>query len=515
MFIQEYANHAINFIEHLTFSTGKWMGKPFVLQPWQKDFISKLFGTINDDGTRQYRQAIVFIPRKNGKTELGAAIALYMLCADGEKGAQVYSVASTRDQASNVFKAASIMVKNNRALSRLIKVNRSSKQMLYSPLECVYKVLSSDAGAQHGLNSSCCIFDETHEQKSRELWDVMTTSMGAREQPLMISISTVGSDTSSFAYELYDYAKKIKDGIIQDDTVLPLIYGIDESDDWTDPKIWAKANPNYNVTITEKFFNAECKQAIDVVSKQNAFRQLYLNQWVNQSKRWINLIDYEQCENNKVPLEEQLRTSDLFIGGDLSKKIDLTSISCYWPEYHYLRNISFIPADNVREKEKLDKANYSSWIQQGYVIPTTGNVVDYEYIRKIINDYAKNYKLQMIGFDPWNALDVMIKLEQEDGLPVIEIRQGYRTLSPACKELEALIVSHQLIVDKNPCLKWSINNVAIESDANDNIKPVKGNGQSRRIDPIMSGIIAIAAQQQSGYTTPKISKYETEGLFFI
>lgn len=515
MFDEVRAQHAIDFIQHLTFSAGRWMGKPFILQDWQKNFISKLFGTVNEEGLRQYRQAIVFVPRKNGKTELGAAIALYMLCADGEKGAQVYSVASTRDQASNVFKAASVMVRNNTALSKLIKVNRSSKQMLYSPLECVYKVLSSDAGAQHGLNSSCCIFDETHEQKNRELWDVMATSMGAREQPLLISISTVGSDTSSFAYELYDYAKKVQDGIVEDETVLPLIYGIEEADDWTSLEAWKKANPSFGVTLTESFFRSECKRAMEVVSKQNSFRQLYLNQWQNQSQRWLNLLDYEQCEKNKVPAEEDLKKSSLYIGGDLSKKIDLTSISFYWPQYQYIRNVSFIPADNIKEKEKQDKANYTSWIQQNHVIATTGNVVDYSYIRKIINEYARDYNLKMIGFDPWNALDLMIKLEQEDGLPVIEIRQGYRTLSPACKELEALLVSHELTVDKNPCLKWSVNNIAIECDANENIRPTKGKGQFRRIDPIMSAIIAIAIMQQSGYTEEKVSKYETHPITFF
>ena len=515
MFDQSKADRAIAFIEHLKFSKGKWSGKYFKLQQWQKDYISKLFGTVKDDGTRQYRQSIVFIPRKCGKTELGAAIALYMLLADGEKGAEVYSVAGDFQQASLVFNAAAQMVRTNVALTKLIRLNASTKNMTVKNTNSIYKVLSSEAGTKHGLSCSCCIFDEIHVQKDRELFDTMATSMGAREQPLMLIISTVGNDTSSFAYEMYEYAKAIKDGVVVDDSVLPLIYEADPEDDWTAETTWEKAIPNLDISVSRDFLRSECKKAKEIVTYQNSFRQLYLNQWQNQSQRWINLLDLEECVKNELPTEEDLKSNNCYIGLDLSNTTDLTSLSMYWPKLKYVKTVSFIPKDRIKVKEKEDKANYSTWIREGYIIATEGNVVDYDYIRTYINEQSQSYNIRLISFDPWNSTKIMSDLESVDGFDTMAVRQGFYSLSPASKELERLIVSHTLKCGENPVLKWAFNNVSVMRDTNQNIRPIKDK-PNKRIDPVVATVIAMAGYQLSGYneeTTESI--YEDDGIFML
>lgn len=514
MFDEKKANRAIQFIEHLKFSKGKWSGKHFKLQPWQKDYIAKLFGTVDENGLRQYRQSIVFIPRKCGKTELGAAIALYMLLADGEKGAEVYSVAGDFQQASLVFNAAAQMVRTNPALTKLIRLNASTKNMTVKNTNSIYKVLSSEAGTKHGLSCSCCIFDEIHVQKDRELFDTMATSMGAREQPLMLIISTVGNDTSSFAYEMYEYAKNIKEGIIKDDSVLPLIYEADPEDDWTAESTWEKAIPNLDVSVSRKFLQDECKKAKEIVTYQNSFRQLYLNQWQNQSQRWINLIDLEECIKNPVD-EDALLENNCYIGLDLSNTTDLTSLAIYWPKLNTVKTVSFIPEDRIKTKEKEDKANYSTWVKQGYIIATSGNVVDYDYIRTYINELSQKYSIRLISFDPWNSTKIMSDLESVDGFDTMAVRQGFYSLSPASKELERQIVAHTLVCGENPVLKWAFNNVSILRDNNQNIRPIKDK-PNKRIDPVVATVIAIAGYQLSGYnegTTESI--YESDGIFTL
>lgn len=515
MFDPAKANRAIQFIEHLKFSKGKWSGKYFKLQPWQKEYVAKLFGTVDEDGLRQYRQSIVFIPRKCGKTELGAAIALYMLVADGEKGAEVYSVAGDFQQASLVFNAAAQMVRTQPALSKLIRLNASTKNMSVKNTNSIYKVLSSEAGTKHGLSCSCCIFDEIHVQKDRELYDTMATSMGAREQPLMLIISTVGNDTSSFAYEIYEYAKAIKDGVVKDDTVLPLIYEADADDDWTKEETWQKAIPNLDVSVSREFLRSECKKAQEIVSYQNSFRQLYLNMWQNQSQRWINLLDLEECIKNDLPSEEDLKSNNCYIGLDLSNTTDLTSLSIYWPKLQTVKTISFIPEDRIKTKEKEDKANYSTWVREKYIIATSGNVVDYDYIRDYINELSKTYSIRLISFDPWNSTKIMSDLESVDGFDTMAVRQGFYSLSPASKELERLIVSHQLKCGENPVLKWAFNNVSILRDNNQNIRPIKDK-PTKRIDPVVATVIAIAGYQLSGYNEDSSeSIYESDEIFML
>lgn len=515
MFDPEKANRAIKFIEHLKFSKGKWSGKYFKLEPWQKEYVAKLFGTVDEDGLRQYRQSIVFIPRKCGKTELGAAIALYMLVADGEKGAEVYSVAGDFQQASLVFNAAAQMVRTQPALSKMIRLNASTKNMSVKNTNSIYKVLSSEAGTKHGLSCSCCIFDEIHVQKDRELYDTMATSMGAREQPLMLIISTVGNDTSSFAYEMYEYAKAIKDGVVKDDTVLPLIYEADADDDWTSEDTWKKAIPNLDISVSREFLRSECKKAQEIVSYQNSFRQLYLNLWQNQSQRWINLLDLEECIKNDLPSEEDLKSNNCYIGLDLSNTTDLTSLSIFWPKLQTVKTISFIPEDRIKTKEKEDKANYSTWVREKYIIATSGNVVDYDYIRDYINELSKTYSIRLISFDPWNSTKIMSDLESVDGFDTMAVRQGFYSLSPASKELERLIVSHQLKCGENPVLKWAFNNVSILRDNNQNIRPIKDK-PTKRIDPVVATVIAIAGYQLSGYNEETSeSIYEDEGIFML
>jgi len=510
VFSRKKADWAVEFISRLRFTKGEWAGYPFQLQKWQKKFIRELFGRVRPkDGLRQYRTAYLEVPRKNGKTELAAALALFLLVADEEPGAEIYSAAADRDQASLVFNAAATMVRSDPVLRQHLRILDSTKRIVCYNTNSFYHAISAEAYSKHGFNAHAVIYDELHVARNRELWDVLQTSMGARRQPLMLAITTAGYDRNSICWEQHEYAEKIIAGMVEDETFLPVIYSADPEEDWTSEKTWKKANPNLGVSVKLEFLRQECKKALEIPAYQNTFRRLYLNQWTTQETRWLDMKKWDACGSEPVIPEG----APCYLGLDLSSTVDITSASLFCPETGAILNWSWIPKENMLARERRDRVPFSQWEREGWITATPGNAIDYGFIRRKINDIKAEYPgLQVIGYDPWNATQLAIQLEQEDGMAVIPIRQGYQTLSPACKELERRVLEGSLCHGGNPVLRWATDNVVIAPDANDNIRPVK-NKATERIDPTVSLIIAIAAWQQT--EDPQESVYETRGVIAL
>lgn len=522
-FDQELADRAIRFVKALKHTKGRWKGVPFTLLPWQEMALSDIFGTVREDGYRQYTMAYLEVPKKNGKSELAAAVALQGLCADDEWAAEVYGCAADRAQAGLVFDVAVGMVEQNSTLRKKIKIIPSQKRMVYYPTGSFYQVLSSETITKHGLNPSRVIFDELHAQPNRELWDVMTEASGdARTQPLFFVITTAGDDPdrTSIGWEVHQMAVDILTGMRYDPTFYAIIYGLDrenrriwtgrtyetiepeiEIEDeevwrriWTDEKIWAKVNPSLGHTVPIDRVKAQLIRADGNVAREKNFRWLRLNSWEKlKTSRWIPLELWDRCKG-KVDIK-RLAGRPCYGGLDLSSKIDMTSFVLLFPPDDINRKWIvlawfWIPEERIKERVLNDRVPYDIWVKQDYLKTTPGNVIDYAFIEKKILELANMFDIQEIGFDPWNAMQTAIRLGDE-GLTMVEIRQGFRSMSPPMKEIEQLVRGKKILHNGHPVLRWNFGNVETKTDENDNIRPVKSKS-TERIDGVVAMINAMA-----------------------
>ena len=371
MYDQTKADHAVNFINCLKHTKGQWRGVPFELLPWQDKIIRDIFGTVKENGYRQYNTAYVEIPKKNGKSELAAAVALLMTCGDGEWGAEVYGCASDRQQASIVFDVAVDMVDQCPALKKRIKPIMSVKRLVYQPTNSFYQVLSAEAYTKHGLNVHAVIFDELHAQPNRELFDVMTKGSGdARTQPLYFLITTAGTDRNSICFEQHQKAEDILMGRKIDPTFYPVIYGIADDDDWGSEESWYKANPSLGHTIAlEKVQNAY-QSAKENPAEENIFRQLRLNQWVKQSTRWMPMDRWDECDFEVD--QDSLLGRECYAGLDLSSTSDITAFVLVFPprteeEKYSILPFFWIPEENLQLRVRRDHVPYDVWEKQGHL----------------------------------------------------------------------------------------------------------------------------------------------------
>lgn len=489
-FDERAATIAERFFERmLVHIEGPLAGQPFVLEPWQRAIVRDLFGRKRAGGLRRYRKLYLEVPRGNGKSTFAAGLALYLLAVDGERSAKVYSAAADRSQAAIVFETAEKMVQASPLLAESIKSYRN-KTMEYRDTGSKYIVLSSDAYTKHGLNPSGIVFDELHAQPNRDLYDVLNTAMGKRAQPLMIMITTAGYDRNSICWEQHEYALRVRNGLIDDPTYYAAIYAADEADDWTAPSTWAKANPNIGVSVREEFLAQECRAALESPAYQNTFRRLYLNQWTQQATRWIDMAAWDRC----AALLPDLAGRPCFGGLDLASTTDIAALALVFPpqtagEPLYVLPHFWIPADNMVERERRDRVPYATWVRQGLIEATPGNVIDYGYIRNAINGLAATYAVQEIAFDPWNATQLSIELAG-DGIDMIEMRQGFASLSAPSKELLRLVLSGALAHGGNPVLRWMADNVSARQDPAGNVKPDKAKSTGR-IDGIAACVMGI------------------------
>lgn len=492
------------FHDHLRFTEGEWAGKPFRLEGWQEnDIIRPLFGWKRADGTRQFRRCIVWIPRKNGKTELAAGVSLLALIGDGELGGQVYSIAKDKDQARLVFSKAGAMVNLSPTLSSLLETFKPS--IYCAQLNAAFKPLSGNASGKHGLSMSGLIGDEIHEWPNGDLYTFVHQSSVARRQPLEFLISTAGQRLG-FGWETFEYCLKMQQGLIDDEETLVIIYAADPEADWTNEETWRAANPNYGVSVKPDYLRAECKRAQESPRHENDFKRYHLNIWTEQAVRWLQMERWRQLAG-PTPWEEMaesLRGRRCFGGVDLSQTTDLTaSLLVFPPEnegerWKFLPRF-FVPADNIEGRVRRDRVPYDKWARSGALIPTEGNVVDYDFVKASILSDAEMFQIERFGFDPFNATQLMIQL-QDEGLPVEKVRQGFLTLSGPSKELERLLLAGAMEHGGHPILEWCASNVAVEMDAAGNIKPSKSKS-TERIDGIAALVTALAlaiSHEESG-----------------
>lgn len=493
MFDEAKAHRAKNFINCLKHTKGKWRGVPFDLLPWQDKIISDIFGTVKENGFRQYNTAYVEIPKKNGKSELAAAVALLMTCGDNEWGAEVYGCASDRQQASIVFDVAVDMIDQCPALKKRIKPIMSVKRIVYKPTNSFYQVLSAEAYTKHGLNVHGVIFDELHAQPNRELFDVMTKGSGdARTQPLFFLITTAGTDRNSICYEQHQKAVDLIEGRKIDSTFYPVIYGIKDEDNWSNEANWYKANPSLGHTIDiEKVRNAYIS-AKENAAEENIFRQLRLNQWVKQSTRWMQMDKWDECD---FEIDETVLIGRECYGGlDLSSTTDITAFVLVFPprnekEKYIVIPYFWIPEDNLKLRVRRDHVPYDVWEKQGFIKTTEGNVVHYGFIESFIEELGKKYNIKEIAFDRWGAVQMVQNLDGM-GFTVVAFGQGYKDMSPPSKELMKLTLEKKIAHGGNPVLRWMMDNIFIKQDPAGNIKPDKEKS-TERIDGAVALIMAL------------------------
>ena len=467
-----------------------------------------------DSGSHCYLAGESFVPTHN--SELAAAVALLLCCGDGEERAEVYGCAADRQQASIVFEVAADMVRMCPSLNKRVKILASQKRLIYLPTNSFYQVLSADAYSKHGFNVSGVIFDELHTQPNRKLFDVMTKGSGdARMQPLYFLITTAGNDTHSICYETHQKAKDILEGRKIDSTFYPVIYGADESEDWSDPKVWKKANPSLGITVPIEKVRDAFNSARQNPGEENTFRQLRLNQWVKQSIRWMPMEKWDACA---FPVSADDLEGRVCYGGlDLSSTTDITAFVLVFPpldedDKYQILAFFWIPEENLELRVRRDHVPYDVWERQGFLQTTEGNVVHYGYIEKFIEKLGERYHIREIAFDRWGAVQMVQNLEGM-GFTVVPFGQGFKDMSPPTKELMKLTLEQRIAHGGQPVLRWMMDNIFIKTDPAGNIKPDKEKS-TEKIDGVVATVMALDRAIRCGNDAGE-SVYDDRGILMI
>lgn len=514
-FDDKAAQDAIDFFyECLRHVEGEKAGTPLELEPWQKAIIANVFGWKRPDGSRRYREVFVLVPRKNGKTTIVAGLVLYMLFCDGEPGAQVYSAAADRDQARLVFNIAKQMVLNEPELESRCRIYHNS--IAIEATNSSYKAISAEASTKHGYNTHCVVVDEVHAQPNRDLVDVLTTSTGARRQPLVVYITTSDFDRESICNEKHDYAANVRDGVFDDSSFLPVIYEAGVDDDWKSPETWAKANPNYGISISREYLERECKRAQETPAYENTFKRLHLDIRTQQDVRWLSLDKWDACTG--AFNFQELIGRRCFGALDLASKEDITAL--VWlaiPRFDGDPWLVFprfwVPEEGAHQRERRDRVPYETWGRLKHITLTHGARTDYRVVQQQLMDDAKRLSLpkESIAADPWN-LDLFRQEVDPDCKYIIEYGQSMQKLSLPTKTLSSLVSAKAIRHDGNPVLRWMAGNVCIHEDNNENQRPVKKKA-TERIDGIVAAIMAIGLAMAS--EQPKKSVYLTRGVLQV
>lgn len=481
-FDEDEAQYAIDYFPILKLPDGAGAGGGFELLPWQKFVVGSLFGWKGPDGRRRFHYALVEVARANGKSPLAGGIGMFMLTADGEQGAQVYSAATTRDQAKIVFNDGVHMAEKSALWPRLTK---TVNNLAYMANNSFFRPLAADSSKMDGLRVHGALVDELHEHPNGEVLAKLRTGMKST-QPLLFMITTAGYDRHSVCYEEHEHATKVLEGLIENDAYFAYVACPDPDDEWTDESCWPKANPSLGRTVRLDTLREECELAKQIPGQQNAFKRLRLNIWTEQDVRWLDMALWDQ--NCEEPVIEKAKPC--FVGLDLSTTTDLSALEIYWPhngswEHHY-----FVPQDNILKRAERDRVPYPLWVEQGYLHATEGNVVDYGHIREVLNTLVDDgYNIQEIAFDPWNATSLVTDLVS-DGFTCVPVRQGFASLSAPTKEFEKQLLAKGYKIGRNPVTRWAASNVTVEQDPSGNIKPSKAKS-TERIDPIVAMVIAV------------------------
>lgn len=485
------ANRVVKFAEALPHIKGsKFAGKKLEMGDWQCFILTTVFGWVDDNGYRRFKTAYIEVPRKNGKSTMSAPVALYLLSADGEPGAEVYSAATTRDQAKIVWADAKHMVDRSAGLRSALNVETSAHSIFIKTSASAFKALSKDNnGNLDGLNIHGAIIDELHGHPNRALWDVIETGTGARAQPLIWAITTAGSNRAGICYEQQSYVRKILDGVHDDPTYFGVIYSIDEGDDPFDPSIWAKANPNYGISVSPDDLARKALKAQQMASAQNNFLTKHLNVWVNADTAWMSMQYWDKCADESLD-ESDFLGDDCVVSCDLATKIDVAAkVKLFWRNIDGERHYYAFGKYYLPEEAAEDGRNtyYQGWAIENRLVLTPGNVTDFSIIEDDLRDDARRFNVLNAGFDPWQA-SALIQNLQRDGLPVLEYRQTVQNMSEPMKELEALVLQGRFHFDGDPVLTWMISNVVCHTDAKENIYPRKERPENK-----IDGAVALIA----------------------
>ncbi len=509
------ADRAVKFIENLRHTKAKWAGKRFWLLPWQETLVRDIFGIVKEDGTRQFRTAYVEICKKVGKSELAAAIALYLLYADNEPSAEVYGAAADRQQASIVFDVAKRMVELTPALLKRSKIMGATKRIVNYSNAGIYQVLSADVGNKHGFSVSGLVFDEIHNQPNRNLYDVLTKgSSDARANPLHFIITTAGNDRNSIAFELHTKALDILNGRREDPTFYPVVYGLADDEDWTDEKNWYKVNPSLGYTVEIDRLRDAFREAQQNPADEVTFRWLRLNQWVSSTVAWIP--DQIYALGNEAIDMESLKGRECYGGLDLSSSGDITAFVLVFPPYngkekYVILPFFWVPQDTIPLRVRRTSVPYDKWQAQGYLMATEGNVIHYGFIEKFIDDLGKIYNIKEIAYDRWGAVEMTQALEGM-GFTVVPFGQGFSSMSPPTKRFYELLMEGKMIHGAHPVLRWMAGNVVVDTDPAGNIKVTKRRSPDK-VDGIVAAIMALDRCIRHEENTGSVYDDPDRGLF--
>ena len=509
------ADRAVTFIENLCHTKGKWAGTPFWLLPWQEQLIRDIFGIVKPDGNRQFRTAFVEICKKVGKSELAAAVALYLLYADNEPSAEVYGAAADRQQASIVFDVAKQMVEMSPALMKRSKLMGATKRIVNYGNAGYYQVLSAEVGGKHGFSVSGLVFDEIHTQPNRQLYDVLTKgSSDARQNPLHFIITTAGNDRHSIAYELHTKAVDILEGRREDPTFYPVVYGLKDDEDWEDEANWYKVNPSLGYTVDVERLRDAYREAKQNPADEITFKWLRCNMWVSSTVAWIPDAIY--MRGNEPIDMASLEGRDCYAGLDLSSTGDITALVLIFPprdedEKFVLLPYFWIPEETIPRRVKANSVPYDIWEKQGYIMSTEGNVIHYDFIEKFIMDLSEKYHILEIAVDRWNATHVIQNLE-DNGLTMVPFGQGFASMSAPTKEFYRLLMEGKIIHGGHPVMRWMAGNVVVDTDPAGNIKVTKAKSKEK-IDGIVAAIMAL--DRAVRHESEGRSVYDTRGIILI
>lgn len=474
---------------------GQMKGQPFILADWQvTDILAPLFGWKSKaTHLRRFRTLWAEIPRANGKTPLAAGMAAGLLMGDGAVAPQIYVIAGAKEQAKLPFQDVTDMISASPALAQ---ITTPFAEALYCDRnQGRIQVLSKTP--RHGHRPHGVLGDEVHLWEKRDQYEAMHTALGKMPQPLEILITTAGFDRSSLAWELHEEAEKIRMGIIDDPTILPVIYAAEPDDDWTDPAVWAKANPNLDISLPTAFLQRECERAMRSPALENTFRQLHLNQWTSQKSRWLSVREWDA---GKDPIDQApLRLRPCYLGVDLAEVHDMTALVLIFPPVDEVERLKVLawfmcPEENIRERSTADRAPYEQWVKEGFLKPTPGARTDFRFVEDAIRRVCAYFNVRGIGFDKWRARQMMASL-MDDGYPVVEVTQSCARLVAPSAELERLVIGHEIQHGGHPILRWNVDNATVTRDPSGNFKPNKSSDKAR-IDGLSALINALGVKMQ-------------------
>jgi phage terminase large subunit-like protein len=501
-----------------TWPDGKPRWSTLELEPWQAWILTVVFGWVHKvSGNRRYRTALVLVPRKNGKSMLAAAVALYMLACDGESGAEVYSAATTREQAAIVAQTAMQMARREPAFCKHFGVQPYRNHLEVTDTACVLRALSSDDQTLDGLNPSLAVVDEVHAHRTRDLWDVLETAVGARDQALLLPISTAGRNTAGICYELQTYAQKILERRIHDETFFGIVYTIDPEDEneWWKPAVLRKANPNFGVSVHPDILQQKALKARAIPSSVANFKTKHLNVWANTESPWLSSTDWDACARPKLRLEDCIGRP-CRISVDLAQARDIASVIAGFElddDRYAVFGWHYMPEDTVATSPI---AQLSGWVADGHLIATDGNIADYQRIEDDVVALAQRTNAVEVLFDPALAAHMMQRLQtrlgDEAGEVVITVEQTVRTIDPAMKLMERMTLGRRLLHDGDPVLAWMVSNVVVHRDYKDQIYPRKQGGKDspHKIDGVMATLFQLG-RLLTGEEPIAPSPYEDEG----